>query len=156
VVPDDATRAAFQRPHHATAPGPARRARRAGGARNAARTPPGSQLAPGRPGQPGAPLIGRLAELGALRETWRAAVAGWRGVVLVEGSAGVGKTRLVAEVAELARQQGAIVVAALCFAAPGRMALAPVADWLRDPAVQAARRPSTPPGRPRSRGWCRT
>ena len=59
-------------------------------------------------------------------------------MVLVEGGAGVGKTRLVTEVAELARQQGAIVVSTQCFAAPGRLALAPVADWLRDPAVQAA------------------
>jgi hypothetical protein len=59
-------------------------------------------------------------------------------MVLVEGAAGVGKTRLVTEVAELARQQGAIVLSTQCFAAPGRLALAPVTDWLRDPAVQAA------------------
>jgi DNA-binding SARP family transcriptional activator len=138
VVPDDATRAAFQRLMTRPRPGPPAAYGAPAPPATAARTPPGSQLAPGRPGQPGAPLIGRLAELGALRETWQAAVAGRRGVVLVEGSPGVGKTRLVAELAELARQQGAIVVAALCFAAPGRMALAPVADWLRDPAVQAA------------------
>jgi tetratricopeptide (TPR) repeat protein len=30
------------------------------------------------------------------------------------------------------------VVSTQCFAAPGRLALAPVADWLRDPAVRAA------------------
>jgi DNA-binding SARP family transcriptional activator len=137
VVPDDATRAAFQRlmtrprpgppaAHVPPAPGPA-----------AGRTP-ARERAAGRPGQPGAPLFGRQAELRALREAWQAALAGRRGVVLVEGGAGVGKTRLVAEVAELARRQGAIVVTALCFAAPGRLALAPVADWLRDPAVQAA------------------
>ena len=59
-------------------------------------------------------------------------------MVLVAGGAGVGKTRLVTEVAELARRQGAVVVATQCFAAPGRLALAPVADWLRDPAVRAA------------------
>jgi DNA-binding SARP family transcriptional activator len=122
VVPDDATRAAFQRLMTRPRPGP----------------PAGERAAGRRPGQPGAPLFGRQAELRALRETWQAAVAGRRGVVLVEGGAGVGKTRLVTEVAELARQQGAIVVTALCFAAPGRLALAPVADWLRDPAVQAA------------------
>ena len=138
VVPDDATRAAFQRlmtrprPGSPAAPGPQ------APPPAAALAPPAGQRAAGRPGQPGAPLIGRQAELGALRETWQAAVAGRSGVVLVAGSAGVGKTRLVAEVAELARQQGAVVVAALCFAAPGRLALAPVADWLRDPAVQAA------------------
>jgi AAA ATPase domain/FAD binding domain len=69
---------------------------------------------------------------------WQAAAAGRRGVVLVAGGAGVGKTRLVTEAAELARRQGAVVVSTQCFAAPGRLALAPVADWLRDPVVRAA------------------
>ena len=138
VVPDDATRAAFQRLMTRPRPGtPAAHGPPAPGT-TAARMPPARERAAGRHGQPGAPLIGRRAELRVLRETWQAAVSGRRGMVLVEGSAGVGKTRLVTEVAELARQQGAIVVAALCFAAPGRLALAPVADWLRDPAVQAA------------------
>lgn len=136
VAPDDATRAAFQRlvtrPHPATHGPPA-----ADGAATA-RLAPARERAAGRPGQPGAPLIGRAAELRALCDTWQAAAGGRRGVVLVEGSPGVGKTRLVAEVAALARQQGAIVVSTQCFAAPGRLALAPVADWLRDPAVQAA------------------
>jgi hypothetical protein len=139
VLPDDATRAAFQRLMTRPRPGPpAAHGPPAAAGTAAARTPSAKGRAGGRPGQPGAPLIGRPAELRALRETWQAAVAGRRGVVLVEGSPGVGKTRLVAEVAEMARQQGAIVVSTQCFAAPGRLALAPVADWLRDPAVQAA------------------
>ena len=50
----------------------------------------------------------------------------------------MGKTRLVAEVAELARLQGAVVATAQCFGAAGRLALAPVADWLRNNAVQSA------------------
>jgi hypothetical protein len=57
--------------------------------------------------------------------------------VLVHGGAGVGKTRLVAEVAELARSQGAVVASSQCFGTSGRLALAPVADWLRNPAVQS-------------------
>src|SRR6266702_5967038 len=52
--------------------------------------------------------------------------------------AGVGKSRLVAEVAEMARLQGAIVASTQCFATSGRLALAPVADWLRNPAVRSA------------------
>jgi len=135
VAPDDATRAAFRRlmtrarPMAADAIGlPA-----AAGAAQ-----PGEQQAARRPGQPRAPLIGRAAELGVLTGIWQAASAGRRGMVLVAGGAGVGKTRLVTEVAELARKQGAVVVATQCFAAPGRLALAPVADWLRDPAVRAA------------------
>ncbi len=58
--------------------------------------------------------------------------------MLVRGGAGVGKTRLVAEVAETARQQGAVVAVAQCFGTAGRLALAPVAEWLRSDAVQSA------------------
>ena len=144
VVPDDATRAAFQRLIAQPGAGPAAASGRpasgstAAGAAPAARTPSARDPVAGRPGQPHAPLIGRSAEFTALRAAWQAAAAGRPGALLVEGGAGVGKTRLVSEVAELARQQGAIVVGTQCFAAPGRLALAPVADWLRDPAVQAA------------------
>ena len=56
---------------------------------------------------------------------------------MVRGGPGAGKTRLVTEVAGLARAQGAVVASSQCFAA-GRLPLAPVADWLRIPAVQAA------------------
>jgi predicted ATPase len=64
--------------------------------------------------------------------------------VLVRGGAGVGKTRLLAEVAALARRQGAVVASTRCFGTSGRLALAPVADWLRDEAVQAAVRTLAP------------
>ncbi|MEV7095619.1 AAA family ATPase [Amycolatopsis sp. NPDC051045] len=91
---------------------------------------------PRRAAAPG--LVGRAAELARLGETWRAAAAGRAGFVLVRGDAGVGKTRLVAELAGLARAEGAVVAAGRCFGTPGRLALAPVADWLRTPAVQRA------------------
>ena len=38
----------------------------------------------------------------------------------------------------MARLQGAVVASSQCFGTSGRLALAPVADWLRNPAVQAA------------------
>jgi DNA-binding SARP family transcriptional activator len=85
-----------------------------------------------------AQLVGRSAEFGLLQEAWRSAVAGRCGLVLVGGGAGVGKTRLVTEVAEMARRHGAVVAGARCFGTPGRLALTPVADWLRHPAVQSA------------------
>jgi DNA-binding SARP family transcriptional activator len=148
VIPDDATRAVFQRLMTRARPGPptahrppalpAATATLAATATPAGTAPARGRVADRRPGQPGAPLIGRAAEFGVLRTAWQAAVAGRHGVMLVVGSAGVGKTRLVTEVAELARRQGALVVGTQCFAAPGRLALAPVADWLRDPVVQAA------------------
>jgi DNA-binding SARP family transcriptional activator len=123
VVPDDATRTAFQRlithAHPPDGPLPAGRP-------------------PGRQGPAAPPLIGRSAELNTLAGVWRAAVAGGARMALVRGGAGVGKTRLVTEVADLARGQGAVVASARCFGASGRLALAPVADWLRNSAVQSA------------------
>ena len=73
-----------------------------------------------------------------MQDLWRTAAAGRPGLALVGGGAGVGKTRLVAEIAEMARLQGAVVATSQCFGTSGRLALAPVADWLRNPAVQAA------------------
>jgi DNA-binding SARP family transcriptional activator len=92
----------------------------------------------GRSGFAAAQLVGRSAELGVLQELWRTAAAGHPSLALVCGGAGVGKTRLVAEVAGLARLEGAVVASAQCFGTSGRLALAPVADWVRNPAVQSA------------------
>ena len=124
VAPDPSTRRAFQRlmAH----------------ARLAVRPPAVASAAAGRPGLAAAQLVGRSAELSVLLDVRRAAVAGRRGLVLVRGGAGVGKTRLVAEVAEMARLQGGVVAHARCFGAAGQLALAPVADWLRNDAVQSA------------------
>jgi DNA-binding SARP family transcriptional activator len=124
VAPDPSTRRAFQR--------------LMAYARPAVRPPAAASPAAGRPGLAAAQLVGRSAELSALQDVWRAAVAGRRGLVLVHGGAGVGKTRLVTEVAEMARLQGGVVAHARCFGAAGRLALAPVADWLRNDAVQSA------------------
>lgn len=124
VVPDAETRKVFQRlmAH----------------ARPAEGSPAVIEPAADRPGSAAAQLIGRSAELSLLQDVWRAAVAGRCGLVLVRGGAGVGKSRLVAEVAEMARLQGAVVASTQCFGTSGRLALAPVADWLRNPAVQSA------------------
>jgi DNA-binding SARP family transcriptional activator len=85
-----------------------------------------------------ASLIGRSAELGQLRDAWQHAVAGRAAVTIVRGGAGVGKTRLVSELAGIARLQGAAVATTHCFGVHDRLALAPVADWLRNPAIQPA------------------
>jgi DNA-binding SARP family transcriptional activator/tetratricopeptide (TPR) repeat protein len=124
IVPDPATRQALQRLMA--------RAEQAG--EPAVATKP----ALGRSGLAAARLVGRSAELGLLQDLWRTAVAGRASIALVRGGAGVGKTRLVTEVAGLARLQGAVVATAQCFGTSGRLALAPVADWLRSPAFQAA------------------
>jgi class 3 adenylate cyclase len=60
----------------------------------------------------GTPLVGRQADLDALREQWRSAHAGAGGLVLVAGGRGMGKTRLVAELAgEVHRDRGAVLYA---------------------------------------------
>jgi DNA-binding SARP family transcriptional activator len=124
VVPDPATQRAFQRLMARADPG--------GGKL------PAAEPAVVRSGPVAADIIGRSRELGLLQDVWRAAAAGSRGLVLVRGGAGVGKTRLVTEVAEQAVQHGAVVATSQCFGTSGRLALAPVADWLRNPAVQSA------------------
>ena len=53
------------------------------------------------------PLYGRAAELRTLMAAWTAARAGQGRVVLITGEAGIGKTRLVAELARRAENAGA-------------------------------------------------
>ena len=96
------------------------------------------QRAPGRSGRATGQLIGRAREFSLLADLWRDAAAGRPGLALIGGGAGVGKTRLAAELAETARLHGAVVTSSQCFGTSGRLALAPVADWLRSPAVQSA------------------
>jgi DNA-binding SARP family transcriptional activator/tetratricopeptide (TPR) repeat protein len=123
IIPDPATRLVFQRllaDPYAGSAGPA-----------------GIEGPFRRSGPPAVQLVGRSAEIGLLHDLWRAAATGQPGLALVRGAAGVGKTRLVAELAELARAQGAVVAGSQCFGMSGRVAMAPVADWLRDPAVAA-------------------
>jgi DNA-binding SARP family transcriptional activator/tetratricopeptide (TPR) repeat protein len=124
VVPGPATRQAFQRLLAQVDPAGTRL--------------PATEPAAGRSGFAAAALVGRSRELGLLQDLWRTAAAGRPGLALVCGGAGVGKTRLVAEVAGLARLQGAVVASAQCFGTSGQLALAPVAEWVRNPAVQSA------------------
>ncbi|MFC1443443.1 AAA family ATPase [Streptacidiphilus sp. N1-10] len=124
LAPDPATRQALQRLMVGADPSDAR--------------PPTVEAAVGRSGYAAAQLVGRARELGLLQDLWRTAAAGRPGLALVRGNAGVGKTRLVAEVAEAARLQGAVVAGTQCFGTSRQLALAPVADWVRHPAVKSA------------------
>lgn len=91
-----------------------------------------------RAGVAAARLIGRNVELQRLLSAWQSAADGHPQLAIVSGEAGVGKTRLVAEVAAAARAQGALVAITQCFGTSGRLPLAPVADWLRDSAIASA------------------
>ena len=66
------------------------------------------------PAAAGGALAGRAAELCRLQAAWSAARRGQRRTVLVAGEAGIGKTRLVTELATLAERDGAVVLAGRC------------------------------------------
>jgi DNA-binding CsgD family transcriptional regulator len=77
-------------------------------------------------------LIGRVDELGRLRAGLRRAVDGQSGAMLVAGEAGVGKTRLVSEFADLARADGAEILQGGCILlGEGALPYAPVVEALR-------------------------
>ncbi|MCE3553874.1 AAA family ATPase [Pseudonocardia sp. RS11V-5] len=99
---------------------------------------PAPTTAPARAGRAGTQLVGRVRELRLLQDRWRAAAAGHPGLVLLHGDAGVGKTRLMTELSDRVRRGGGVVTGAQCFGTAGRLALAPVADWLRTPAIRSA------------------
>ncbi|MEZ5098264.1 MAG: AAA family ATPase [Thermoleophilia bacterium] len=60
----------------------------------------------------GAALLERERELGAIRDAVRATAAGQAGLVLVEGPAGIGKSRLLGEARRLAAAEGLVVLSA--------------------------------------------
>ena len=84
----------------------------------------------GRSGPAAAPLVGRGRDLSALADAWQRSMAGAPNVGLVRGDPGVGKTRLVTELADAVKRRGGAVAVAQCFGSSGRLPLGPVADWL--------------------------
>ncbi|HEY3061389.1 MAG TPA: AAA family ATPase [Chloroflexota bacterium] len=83
------------------------------------------------------PLVGRQREWASLRKYFQAGNSGSR-VLLIVGEAGVGKTRLIEELVEWRRAHGDLAAAAACYRG-GVISYAPVAAWLRTPAVETAR-----------------
>ncbi len=81
----------------------------------------GGIAAPGRP-----PMFGRRTELAALTKAWTAARAGRGGVVVVTGEGGIGKSRLVVELARRADNAGARVALGAGVDVGGQ---APLAVW---------------------------
>jgi DNA-binding SARP family transcriptional activator len=118
------------------------------------------------------PLVGREEEWRQLQTAWRRAARGPR-FVLLQGEAGIGKTRLVEELLAWAGQQGIAHAYARCYAAEGELAYAPVMallrsrplpplgdQWLAEvarllPEVQV-QHPDLPPPRPMSEAWQRS
>lgn len=81
-------------------------------------------------------LMGRDRELDQILECWNSVAEGRPRLLVVTGDAGVGKSRLISELAHKARTDGAVVAATRCFGMAGAVAMKPVADWLRHPRIQ--------------------
>jgi DNA-binding CsgD family transcriptional regulator len=78
-------------------------------------------------------FVGRVPERAALSEALERASVGQPGVVLITGEAGVGKSRLLAELTTLAASQGVIAVRGACVdVAAGMLGYAPFIDIVRD------------------------
>ena len=84
---------------------------------------------PDVPVQPG--LVGRDSEWTALVDGWNRAVNAGLTLALIQGDAGIGKSRLIEEYSRWARAQAATVLTARSWAAEGSLAYAPVTAWLR-------------------------
>jgi DNA-binding SARP family transcriptional activator len=84
-----------------------------------------------RPRATQAPLIGREREWHGLTELWRRTEAGEGHLVVVAGEPGVGKTRLVEELAFWCGQRGARVLAARSYASGSELGYGVASSWLR-------------------------
>jgi class 3 adenylate cyclase/DNA-binding SARP family transcriptional activator/predicted ATPase len=85
-----------------------------------------------------APLVGRHAERDRAQDVWRAAAAGRAHLLLVTGEPGIGKSRLVDELAREVAAQGYAVGRTRAYEAGGRLPWGPAIDWLRSEALRAS------------------
>ncbi|TQS16325.1 AAA family ATPase [Microbispora sp. SCL1-1] len=76
-------------------------------------------------------LIGRSAELDRLLGVLDSAAAGLAGVALVGGDAGIGKTRIVTELCDLAQRRGFVTLTGQCAELGDALPYLPLADALR-------------------------
>ena len=77
-------------------------------------------------------LIGRSAEMDVLQERLEAAKRGLGGVVLLSGEAGIGKSRLLAELQRSASAHGFQLFSGQCFPADRSCPYAPLFDLIRE------------------------
>jgi len=81
-------------------------------------------------------LIGRNSEWKIMRDRWRIAEAGTAQFILILGEAGIGKSRLAEEILTWVKQQGYQIASTRAYATGGRLAYAPVVEWLKAIPVQ--------------------
>ena len=85
-----------------------------------------------------APFVGRSRELERLLTAWDGVARSGQRLALIVGEPGVGKTRLMEELAAAVRHRGGVVSKARCYAATAGLPLAPVSEWLRTPHLRHA------------------
>lgn len=95
----------------------------------------------------GRALVGRSGEWTRLRDAWRAATTARARLALVSGEAGIGKTRLVEELARSLAREGFPVAQARSYATEGALAYGPVIEWLRSDALRPRLAHLDPPTR---------
>ena len=98
---------------------------------------PSAPEAPPAAGSPESPLVGREAEWAALE---RAFVSAGGAIVVIEGEAGIGKTRLAEEFLARVREGGAATLAVRCYAGETDLAYGPFVEAL---GIAAGRRDLT-------------
>jgi predicted ATPase len=81
-------------------------------------------------------LVGREPEWEQLSSSWQRASVGQSHLLVISGEAGIGKTRLAEELLAWADWQGIATARTRSYGAEGRLALAPVTEWLRSDAVR--------------------
>jgi DNA-binding SARP family transcriptional activator/predicted ATPase len=84
------------------------------------------------------PLVGRQRESRQMYALWQEVTRKQSRLLLISGEAGIGKTRLAEDLVERVRRQGHAAATARSYAAEGGLAYAPVAEWLRSPALHNA------------------
>jgi len=107
-------------------------------ARLATQAAPAAQAIPQRPRDAMLPMVGRDDEWRQLLRAWQRVQLGAPQLALISGEAGIGKSRLAEELFLHLAGQGISAAHSRAYAAEGRLALAPVTDWLRSDTLREA------------------
>ncbi|GII21537.1 hypothetical protein Pme01_11340 [Planosporangium mesophilum] len=78
------------------------------------------------------PIFGRESEVFRLGAAWAGATRGRPSLVLIAGEAGIGKSRVAAQAARLARRTGGVVLSARCQEAERSLLLQPLVEAIGD------------------------
>lgn len=76
-------------------------------------------------------FVGRTFELQRLEQAWSEALGGRSCALILSGEPGIGKTRLAEHLLQVVARQRRLVALAHCYSTAGKIAYAPVAEWIR-------------------------